>query len=129
MIAGIFEIIKKNWFLAFLIALIAFLSFYLGRISKLAEEPIKIEKANFQEIFGGQNANKLIDPNDPNQTENRAGEKIDFRVVASKKSTSMKYHFLWCPGAKQIREENKVYFNSEREAVSAGYSLAGNCIK
>ncbi len=66
-----------------------------------------------------------IDANDAN----RGVEKIDFRVVASKKSTSGKYHFLWCAGAKQIKEENKLYFNSEGEAISAGYTLAGNCTK
>ena len=66
-----------------------------------------------------------IDANDAN----RGVEKIDFRVVASKKSTSGKYHFLWCAGAKQIKEENKLYFNSEGEAISAGYTLAGNCAK
>ncbi|MBI4117099.1 MAG: hypothetical protein HY451_00185 [Parcubacteria group bacterium] len=128
MIAEVSNIIKKNLFLIFLITLIAFLSFQLGRNSKQASQPIKIEKANIQEIFQP-NANVRINANDTNNTESRGAERIDFRVVVSKKSTSKKYHFLWCPGAKQIKEENKIYFNSEKEAVSAGYSLAGNCAK
>lgn len=38
-----------------------------------------------------------------------------------------KYHLLWCPGAKQIKEENKVYFTSKEEAEKKGYSPASNC--
>lgn len=53
--------------------------------------------------------------------------KLDKRVVASKNSTSKLYHFTWCSGAKRIKEENKVWFVNETEAVSSGYSLAANC--
>jgi len=47
------------------------------------------------------------------------------KYVASKSGT--KYHFLTCPGAKQIKEDNKIYFNSTAEAESAGYTPASNC--
>lgn len=124
MLTEFFQIIKQNIFLIFLIVLIAFLSFQLGRISKTAGQPIKIEKASIREIFQP-DANIRIDANNAD----RGVEKVDFRVVASKKSTSGKYHFLWCPGAKQIKEENKIFFNSEKEAISGGYALAGNCLK
>lgn len=125
MIAEILETIKKNLFLIFLIILISFLSFQLGRISKNVSQPIKIERASIQEIFGQQDPNIKVS----GASESGGVQNFDFRVVVSKKSTSMKYHFLWCPGAKQIKEENKIYFNSEEEAISAGYSLAGNCSK
>lgn len=46
-------------------------------------------------------------------------------VVASKSGT--KYHFPWCPGAQQMKEENKIYFASRAEAEAAGYSKASNC--
>lgn len=46
-------------------------------------------------------------------------------VVASKNGT--KYHFPYCPGAKQIKAENKISFNSAAEAEASGYTLAGNC--
>ena len=45
--------------------------------------------------------------------------------VGSKNSD--KYHLPWCPGAKQIAEQNKVYFTSLEEAKVAGYMPAGNC--
>ena len=49
----------------------------------------------------------------------------DAALVASKSGT--KYHLLTCPGAKQIKEENKVYFASVTEAEAAGYKPAANC--
>lgn len=47
------------------------------------------------------------------------------KYVASKSGSA--YHFPWCSGAKRIKEENKVYFNSKEEAEKAGYHPAGNC--
>ncbi|MBI2482340.1 MAG: hypothetical protein HYV76_02150 [Candidatus Vogelbacteria bacterium] len=46
-------------------------------------------------------------------------------VVASKQGS--KYHYPHCPGAKQIKETNQVWFNSPAEAETAGYNLAANC--
>jgi len=127
MITEVLNILKKNLFLIFLIVSAVLLSFQLGRISKSASQPIKIEKAEIREIFNQGISDSKISAQEP--AGDRGVEKIDFRVVASKKSTSGKYHFLWCPGAKQIKEENKLFFNSEEEAIAAGYSLAGNCSK
>jgi len=45
--------------------------------------------------------------------------------VASKSGT--KYHHLMCPGAKQIKEENKIFFATTAQAEAAGYSKAANC--
>lgn len=47
------------------------------------------------------------------------------RVVASKNSD--KYHFPWCAGAGQIKEENKVWYTSESDAQHAGLTKAKNC--
>jgi hypothetical protein len=46
-------------------------------------------------------------------------------VVASKAGT--KYHYPWCPGAKQISPANKITFASIAEARKAGYTPAANC--
>ena len=46
-------------------------------------------------------------------------------VVVSKNGS--KYHLLWCPGAKQMKEENKIFFETSEEAQSAGYEPAANC--
>lgn len=47
------------------------------------------------------------------------------KLVVSRSGT--KYHLLNCPGASQIKEENKVYFDSKEQAAAAGYSPAANC--
>jgi hypothetical protein len=46
-------------------------------------------------------------------------------VVVSRSGT--KYHLPTCPGAKQIKESNKIVFSSTAEAKAAGYSAAANC--
>lgn len=45
--------------------------------------------------------------------------------VASKSGT--KYHLPWCAGAKQIKNENKIWFDTKEDAESAGYAPASNC--
>ncbi len=60
---------------------------------------------------------KIINNNNPAPTKQV--------VVVSKQGS--KYHFPHCPGAKQIKEANQVWFNSPSEAEAAGYTLAGNC--
>lgn len=47
------------------------------------------------------------------------------QYVASKSGT--KYHLPWCPGAKQMKEENKIWFDSKAAAEAAGYTPAANC--
>jgi hypothetical protein len=47
------------------------------------------------------------------------------QVVGSRSGT--KYHLPDCPGAEQMKEENKVYFDSIQLAEAAGYTAAGNC--
>lgn len=46
-------------------------------------------------------------------------------VVVSKNGE--KYHHPWCSGARAIKEENKIWFTSEADALAAGYTKAGNC--
>jgi hypothetical protein len=37
------------------------------------------------------------------------------------------FHYRWCSGAKRINTENKVYYQSFKEAVSNGLKPASNC--
>ena len=46
-------------------------------------------------------------------------------IVASKNGA--KYYLSTCSGVKRIKEENKVFFNSETDAINAGYTKASNC--
>ncbi|MDP3731044.1 MAG: hypothetical protein Q8R34_00935 [bacterium] len=102
--------------LAISVVLIAVIAFASGRISTIGRlnYPLEIKYAP-----------AAITKTEPSPKENKAA--IDLRVVASKNSTL--YHFLWCSGAKRIKEENKITFNNEQEAQSRGYKLASNCEK
>lgn len=51
----------------------------------------------------------------------------DIRVVASKTSSSKKYHFSWCSSGQRIKEANRIWFPTAQDAQAAGYTLAGNC--
>jgi len=55
-----------------------------------------------------------------------ASTSAEIQLVGSKNGT--KYHFLTCPGASQIKEENKVFFDSFASARAAGYEPAANCV-
>lgn len=58
-------------------------------------------------------------------TSERTNSAEQVSVVASKSGT--KYHLLTCPGAKQIKPENKITFTSPEAAEAAGYTKAANC--
>lgn len=47
------------------------------------------------------------------------------QYVSSK--TGTRYYLPWCSGAKQIKEENKVWFATKEAAEAAGYTPAKNC--
>lgn len=55
----------------------------------------------------------------------QASQTEESSIVASK--SGKKYHFSYCPGAKQITEKNRIFFASVSAAERAGYTLAGNC--
>ncbi|MFA5736750.1 MAG: hypothetical protein WCX70_01915 [Candidatus Paceibacterota bacterium] len=115
------EFVKSEKFLfwSFAIILTASLSFGLGRLSKIEEvrEPIRIEKALVVDNLA---TVSLIDEGQGNEISAKL-------IVASKRGK--KYHYIWCAGAKTIKEENKIYFTNEIEAERAGYTLAANCQK
>jgi len=108
--------IKQDLFLILVIILIALIFFGIGRLSIPNKEPVLIkglEKASVEDIKAPvieQGSNEI----------NYKG-----RVVASSKGA--KYHLPNCPGAKQISEKNKIWFDSIQDAEKAGYSPAKNC--
>ena len=120
----------RRLFLAITIILVALLSFGIGRLSVVGKrEAIRIEydeglmtntqspTSNQTSITNNQKGSQVANVLNTTQT---GGE-----VVVSKNGS--KYHYLHCAGAKQIKEENKISFNSAKEAEGAGYSLASNC--
>ena len=107
----------KKFFLALVILLIAGLSFGLGLLYGGGErEGIQIEYN--PEISNSASVLNAIE-NYKLKIEN------SIQVVASK--NGKKYHYLHCPGTKQISETNKIVFVSSEVAETSGYTLASNC--
>ena len=101
--------------------LVAVIAFGAGRLSvpEIIRNPIIIEEPN-----SSSTANIL---NNVSQSLNSAEQGIQNitqnakgMFVASKSGT--KYYWPWCSWAERIKEENKVWFNSEAQAQQDGYS-------
>lgn len=105
-----------SFFFSVVIVLVAVSSFGLGRLSLgtqaqshaaspvLLRQETELSRADSQSQGEG--------------TETQA-------YVASK--NGVRYHALWCPGAQQIKEANRIYFASTHDAEAAGYTPAQNC--
>ena len=116
--------------IALAVLLVSIISFQGGKAYMLSQinHSVKIDSAPVGDVFN--TANTTSDTQGANISSGVGGSAhLDFRVVVSKASTTKKYHFLWCAGANQISETNKIYFASDKEAIAAGYTLAGNCKK
>ena len=116
------------------VILISLISFgggwLLGNSSKLTtQETMKIEEIPLEELRASPTqgtANQQQEKNVKEQEKQPSSSKeTQQQFVGSKNGTV--YHFPWCPGAQQIKEENKIYFNSREEAEKAGYRPAKNC--
>lgn len=102
-----------------LLILAMIVSFLLGRLSKEAKNAIIIEPSG-RDTSQISPESYTID----SVKEHTKESGID-SIVASKRGS--KYYFVWCSGAKTLSEANKIYFDSENSAQSAGYALATNC--
>ena len=116
---------NQDLFIILTIILVALISFGIGRLSAPSKEPVMIknlEKASVEDIKGDLEKGNLQGAK--GIQEDKKGT-YEGKVVGSKNSD--KYHLPDCPGAKQISEKNKIWFNSIEEAEKAGYKPAANC--
>lgn len=109
-------------FITCLLLLIGIISFGLGRFSVLNKDStVSWPETEPGVVFCNNNKDLgLIEESELNP--------LNFdhlNLVASKNGT--KFHLLDCPGASQIKEENKIYFDSVELASAAGYTAAANC--
>lgn len=106
----------KEFLTIFVVICIGLAGFGLGRLSKINETrpPVAImeifPQSGFADVERGE-GRPIIE------------EKGEF--VASQNGA--RYHYPWCPGAQQIKEENKVWFATREDAEQAGYTPAANC--
>lgn len=130
MLSKFLQFVKRYQYQAFLVfcfTFVSLVSYNLGRISALEKSPLKIGENSDLKTGGGNLKADIYSAIEGQQTNNqpKPTKQLDTRVVVSKNSN--KYHYSWCAGAKRIKEENKIWFNSVQEAESGGYALAGNC--
>lgn len=105
------------------IILIALIGFGTGRLTAPNKEPIVIENQGIESI---QQSATIYQENEDASTDKLGGAgETQGKFVGSKNSN--KYHLPWCSGAKRIKPENQIWFQSEEEARKAGYEPAGNC--
>ncbi len=117
-------------YMAFLLVLVAVASFGLGRMS--VNLPQNQPAAVSQSVV-----NLVKSPELPTVSSSTPAGPVESlpvlpnpqqgaqNFVASKSGT--KFHALNCPGAKQIKDTNKIFFASENDAEAAGYTRAANC--
>lgn len=119
-----FKAYESEVVLATGVVLISIISFGLGRLSieHPKSPPLRIEEGSLESaalLPGVQSSREK--GNDKGVAVQAGGT----RIVASRNGT--RYYFPWCSGLNRIKEENKIFFNSEKEAQGAGYTLAANC--
>lgn len=112
-----------EYLLALLIIVVSLISFYLGRVSVGEGRGVTASVPMQATVIEAKTPimQEIVSTTTPIAEE----KKTEGVYVASKSGT--KYHLPWCPGAKQIKEENKVWFATKTDAEKAGYTPASNC--
>lgn len=118
---------KKELFISASFVLMAFIAFGLGRMSALEEQkyPIWFEEVGEEEISVKNTKSEILNPKQIQNFKSQPPNLNEKTLVGSKNSNL--YHYIWCSGAKRIKQENKIFFSSKEEAEKAGYKPAGNC--
>jgi len=114
--------------------LVALIAFGAGRLSAplVVKNPVVIEEpessgaVNLLSNVSQSAINSAGHPVNSSTANTGQGGLVNGIFVASKGGT--KYHWSWCSYAEKIKETNKIWFNSEKEAQAAGYSPCG-CIQ
>ncbi len=119
---------STDFILTVLILVVSVVSFALGRVSMNTTEDIVHTSVNNSASVMGSSPIPLPGVL-PTSTVKISSPVISYdsekMYVASK--TGTKYHLPWCGSAKQIKEENKIWFASKEDAEKAGYTPASNC--
>ncbi len=116
---------KHGLFIGLCMVLTVGIGYNIGRISALHTSPI--DDSQTANLYDGQHGATSPDKALPTVKITKPAIPTDPRVVASKAAGSKLYHYSWCSGAQRIKETNKLWFPTEADAISAGYTLAANC--
>lgn len=108
-------LLDDTTFAVLMVLLVGLGSFGLGRLSVLEFGSISAVSTNSTALLPLSALETTVDKAVNTETP----------VVASRSGT--KYHLPTCPGAQQIKPENKIEFASITLAEAAGYTRAANC--
>lgn len=116
-------LLKRDIYVVLIVLLVGLGSFGLGKLSDRAQEN---ERVTLEEAFS--DTTQFVAGT---TTDVGVGEEVPEIPAATGlfvgSRNSDKYHYPWCSGAQRIKEENKIWFASEKEAEAAGYTPAANC--
>jgi len=113
---------SREFFTGLIIILVGTASFGLGRLS-MAEDSRKPVQIQLPDGTFLDNSTDVYVPENQSATVQNGLNMGNY--VASKSGSA--YHLPWCSGAQRIKEENKIWFDTKKEAEKAGYKPAGNC--
>ncbi|OHA09283.1 MAG: hypothetical protein A3B37_03905 [Candidatus Sungbacteria bacterium RIFCSPLOWO2_01_FULL_59_16] len=116
---------RKDLGIAVLVFLVGMVSFGLGRLSRSwpRSYPLVLENASDGSASADTEGTAAIGQalrGTPPPADAPSGT-----YVASRNGSA--FHLPSCSGAKQIKDENKVWFQTKEDAVRAGYRPAANC--
>jgi len=122
----------KDLLILFIIILVGLGSFQLGRLSKGEISPnIGINYPN-QEAQALKSLNQISDSGqtkeDPKIAESYEYKGVDLtgrNYFASSRGT--KYYSFGCSAGKTIKQENRIYFDTEEQAKEKGYTKSSSC--
>ncbi len=108
---------KGDLFIAGIIFFTGLSGFGLGRLSVdlVANQPLSVIQPN-------ENSNTS---NTPQAGAAGGSTASDSRVFASRSGAV--YYYSWCSGATRVKEDNKVWFATNKEAEQAGLRRASGC--
>ena len=120
---------KNDLKVAEIIFFVSLARFGLGRLSILwpKKEPVQIMTNDKGQMLKAETEHIDSSSSKTNKQLSSFGVSLSSqgKYIASKSGAA--YHYPWCPGALQIKEENKIFFNIKEEAEKRGYKPAGNC--
>lgn len=118
---------NTEYCLTILVIVVSCTSFYLGRLSVSGNVSLSNNVQQEATIVKGDAKADGKQMANSTSTSGLLSEKVspEGGYVASK--SGAKYHLPWCGSAKQIKEENKIWFATKEEAEKAGYTPASNC--
>jgi hypothetical protein len=115
-------------FYGVLLVLVALASFGLGRQSvSLTKDGKNVENQASIATFVQQQVIATSTPTKPTETESAAVPAVEKAVAVVGSKSGTKYHLPTCSGAKRIKPENLISFETIEAAKAAGYSAAANC--